>query len=251
MTVEALNPSNKPNEVVKRIKELFGDEIKDLHADVEKEVEENKVLKFFNKIFKSKNGETMTDKLKKLFGIEETTDINTENIEQNIIANKDKIIQELAKYQSPITFDDIAEVVKKPVYKNVKRERIMAVMKNDSSYGTAGVGARTNNPGNVGNTDDGSTKNFASRKDGIDAVAKNLQERYNDFKKQYTNKEPTIEQLLSNKWPDGKWFFKNFNKGKENDYRVENGVTKSPVWAYMTAQNGPKKVQEYTDELVA
>lgn len=51
---------------------------------------------------------------------------------------------------------------------------ILAIMVQDSTLGTAGKAVRTKNPGNVGNTDSGATKTFASWEQGVDAVAKNL-----------------------------------------------------------------------------
>jgi hypothetical protein len=44
-------------------------------------------------------------------------------------------------------------------------------LEQDSSLGTAGKGARTFNPGNVGNTDSGATQNFGNWQSGVDAVA--------------------------------------------------------------------------------
>lgn len=47
---------------------------------------------------------------------------------------------------------------------------LLAIMQNDSAFGTLGVGARTFNPGNVGNT--GSAERaYASWSDGVEAVA--------------------------------------------------------------------------------
>lgn len=54
---------------------------------------------------------------------------------------------------------------------------ILALMQADSSYGTKGKGARTLNPGNVGNMDNGSTKKFKDWQSGVDAVAEWLSKR--------------------------------------------------------------------------
>ena len=48
---------------------------------------------------------------------------------------------------------------------------IISVMQNDSQLGTTGKGAKTFNPGNVGNNDAGQIKNFGSWNKGVDAVA--------------------------------------------------------------------------------
>ncbi len=54
---------------------------------------------------------------------------------------------------------------------------ILAIMQQDSSFGTAGKAVRTKNPGNVGNTDSGATQTYPSWRDGVFAVAKNLSKR--------------------------------------------------------------------------
>ena len=53
---------------------------------------------------------------------------------------------------------------------NVNIPLLIAIMQNDSSFGTLGVGARTFNPGNVGNTGLKEV-NFGSWEAGVDAVA--------------------------------------------------------------------------------
>jgi len=70
---------------------------------------------------------------------------------------------------SPITGEMIIQASKKH---KVPPEIMMAIMQQDSSLGTTGLGARTKNPGNVGNDDSGRIKHYASWADGVDAVAK-------------------------------------------------------------------------------
>jgi len=53
---------------------------------------------------------------------------------------------------------------------NVDIPLLVAIMQNDSSFGTAGVGARTNNPGNVGNTGY-EEHSYPTWRDGVLAVA--------------------------------------------------------------------------------
>ncbi|MDR0282255.1 MAG: hypothetical protein LBI53_02805 [Candidatus Peribacteria bacterium] len=53
---------------------------------------------------------------------------------------------ELQRYHSPLTADMLVTSAK--AYE-IPVSYLAAVIKNDSSYGTAGIGARTNNPGNV------------------------------------------------------------------------------------------------------
>lgn len=49
---------------------------------------------------------------------------------------------------------------------------MISLMQQDSSLGTAGLGKKTNNPGNVGNDDAGNIQKFDTVADGVDAVAK-------------------------------------------------------------------------------
>lgn len=48
---------------------------------------------------------------------------------------------------------------------------LIALFQEESGLGTQGAGAKTMNPGNVGNTDNGSTKTMASWQDGVNAAA--------------------------------------------------------------------------------
>lgn len=48
---------------------------------------------------------------------------------------------------------------------------MMAIMQQDSSFGTAGLAVSTLNPGNVGNNDDGDTVTYESWQEGVTAVA--------------------------------------------------------------------------------
>jgi hypothetical protein len=54
---------------------------------------------------------------------------------------------------------------------NVDTRLVMAIMEQDSSFGTAGLAVRTLNPGNVGNDDAGNTRTYASWQEGVTAVA--------------------------------------------------------------------------------
>lgn len=49
---------------------------------------------------------------------------------------------------------------------------MMALMEQDSRFGTAGLAIRTLNPGNVGNDDDGNTRTYSTWDEGVEAVAK-------------------------------------------------------------------------------
>lgn len=53
---------------------------------------------------------------------------------------------------------------------SIDRSLLVAIMQNDSQFGTKGIGAATYNPGNVGNTGS-ATRSFASWGEGVAAVA--------------------------------------------------------------------------------
>ncbi len=69
---------------------------------------------------------------------------------------------------SPITGEMVINSASKY---GVDPKLIVAMMQQDSSLGTAGKGAKTFNPGNVGNDDAGNIKNYGSWEKGVDAVA--------------------------------------------------------------------------------
>ncbi len=68
---------------------------------------------------------------------------------------------------SPITGDMVFASAEKF---SIDLALLVAIMQNDSDFGTKGIGATTNNPGNVGNTGS-ATRSFNSWNDGVDAVA--------------------------------------------------------------------------------
>lgn len=67
---------------------------------------------------------------------------------------------------------------------NIPWEIQMAMMQQDSNFGTAGKGARTFNPGNVGNTDSGAEVNYKDWQSGVNALASNLSRRVVQGEKQ-------------------------------------------------------------------
>jgi len=75
-------------------------------------------------------------------------------------------IQQVAP-KSPITGDVVLASAQKH---GVDPGMMLALMQQDSSFGTAGKGARTFNPGNVGNDDTGREVNMGSWDKGVDAV---------------------------------------------------------------------------------
>lgn len=70
---------------------------------------------------------------------------------------------------SPLTGEMILGASKKY---SVDVRLMMALMEQDSRFGTVGVAVKTFNPGNIGNNDAGETKTFSSWEQGVSAVAK-------------------------------------------------------------------------------
>lgn len=91
----------------------------------------------------------------------------------NSVEDINAYIQKVAP-GSAVTGEMIAEASSKY---NIPWEIQMAMMQQDSNFGTAGKGARTFNPGNVGNTDSGAEVNYGNWQSGVDALASNLSRR--------------------------------------------------------------------------
>jgi len=85
----------------------------------------------------------------------------------------DSYIKSIAP-KSPVRGSDVIEASQ--TY-GVDPKMVLAIMVQDSTLGTKGKAVRTMNPGNVGNTDDGSTRNYKDWRSGVLAVAKNLSNR--------------------------------------------------------------------------
>lgn len=75
---------------------------------------------------------------------------------------------------SPITGSQIMAAANQT---GVSPGMILAIIQQDSTFGTAGKAIRTKNPGNVGNTDSGATQSFPDWQSGVLAVANNLAKR--------------------------------------------------------------------------
>ena len=159
---------------------------------------------------------------------------NTAEVDPN---QASKITTELNTVKNcPLTADMIIKASKEH---KVSIAYIMAIMKNDSSYGTAGKAIRTHNPGNVGNMDDGSSKDRWTREAWVNAVAQNLSRRITEYQNVYgSDKTPKLEELAKNQGPDGKWFLPKYNYKKDNPERVG---------GYMTAEKWPQRVEDYAN----
>ena len=104
------------------------------------------------------------------------TDPQHEQKVSNILSNIGQFntVQEIDEYidtnysNSPITGQMVANASQKY---GVSWEMIVAMMAQDSSMGTKGKGARTFNPGNIGNDDSGNLRNYGNWQTGVNAVA--------------------------------------------------------------------------------
>jgi hypothetical protein len=165
-------------------------------------------------------------------GIKAKVFLPTSFVDNFTEADKAILTQELQAANSPLTAEMIVQSAQKYA---ISVAYLAAVVKNDSSYGTAGTGARTHNPGNVGNTGSGE-RNFSSRQEGLDAAANVIKERVDAYKAAYPTQTgiPPIKNLLENRGPDGKGFLPTqANYQQDNPYRADN----APLGAYMTAKN--------------
>jgi hypothetical protein len=90
---------------------------------------------------------------------------------------------------------------------NVPANLLVAIAQHESGFGTLGRGARTNNPGNVGNVDSGSNVNWGNWQSGTDALANNIARRDTtsqtstdalEGSKVITEKESKLKKELNN-----------------------------------------------------
>jgi hypothetical protein len=88
------------------------------------------------------------------------------------------VVDQIDKYitsrapNSPITGAMIYEAANKYNLGSGGISVMVALMQNDSMFGTKGKGSRSHNPGNVGNDDTGAIKDWGTWEKGVDAVAK-------------------------------------------------------------------------------
>lgn len=100
---------------------------------------------------------------------------------------------------------------------------VAAFLANDSGYGTRGIGAKNNNPGNVGQFDrlgTTPTKGYATIQEGIRAAADNLAKRVAAYKKATGRDNPTVEELASGKTKGGVKFFGPYMTDAQGPTRV-------------------------------
>lgn len=174
------------------------------------------------------------------------TDPNHETSIQNILNSigQFKTVSDIDNYikkivpNSPITGAMVQSAANKY---GVSWEMMVAIMQQDSSLGTAGKGARTFNPGNVGNTDSGTEVNYGNWQTGVDAVAKNLAGRKTTAN---TNKTTTPEGYDISKFTQK---FYNTNQGQkvlnnEQQYQT-NFMTQQAVKDFLVVQNKASSIE--------
>lgn len=91
----------------------------------------------------------------------------------NTAPQADNYIRQVAP-NSPVKGQDVVAAAQ--AY-GVSVPMILAIMQQDSTFGTKGLAVRTRNPGNVGNDDSGATRTYPTFRDGVFAVAENLSRR--------------------------------------------------------------------------
>jgi hypothetical protein len=94
-----------------------------------------------------------------------------------------RIFNDVSKLASPASIDNYikskfpnSRISGQDIWKTAENAGIsphllLAIVQQDSSLGTAGLGKKTNNPGNVGNDDAGHKRRFASMQEGLRAAA--------------------------------------------------------------------------------
>ncbi len=80
------------------------------------------------------------------------------------------------KKRAPLSHVTGAMVKKAADMSGASVNLLLAILQNDSMFGTTGKGARTRNPGNYGNDDTGKLVHFKTWQDGVNAVAEWLSE---------------------------------------------------------------------------
>ncbi len=136
---------------------------------------------------------------------------------ENYTIRTQKIDQILNKHHSKIESLNILKYCteyKEPI------EMALGILQNESHYGTRGLGARFNNPGNVVNWRTGQYAKFSSIKKWVKVCIGNIWWRINEFEKTYGHRNYTIREVMENQGLDGKGFISTQeNYLKENKTR--------------------------------
>lgn len=125
---------------------------------------------------------------------------------------------------SPITGQMIADAADKYSLNSDQQKLMISIMQQDSSLGTAGLGKKTKNPGNVGNDDNGNIKTYNTWNEGVNAVAKWIKGHPADTTNATAEKDYNKVGLLANT---------SFNPKSEIDKNAGNYLD-----AYLNSKNG-------------
>ena len=98
----------------------------------------------------------------------------------------------LDKYNSPMTVNDFASVSKET---GIGVDAILTQALLESSLGTKGKGARSNNPLNWGNDDEGNIRSYGTYREGLLTAAKGLKEKF-----YFTTPEDFMERNFQGKY---------------------------------------------------
>jgi hypothetical protein len=105
----------------------------------------------------------------------------------------DRHIQSVAP-GSPVTGQMVMDASRR---NEVSPAMILALMRQDSTYGTRGLAVKTQNPGNVGNDDAGNTRTYPTWEAGVGAVAQWLASNRAGGKQALTKMPPPLEMLAA------------------------------------------------------
>lgn len=158
-----------------------------------------------------KNADELAQNLAKKLGIPADTSEHAAKIDADI-----RRVAPGAKLDGKIISQAAADAGVDPRY-------VAAFLANDSGYGTRGIGARNNNPGNVGQYDRlGTTpaKGYGTIQEGVKAAADNLAKRVAAYKQATGRDDPTVEELASGKTRGGVKFFGPYMTDAQGPTRV-------------------------------
>lgn len=136
---------------------------------------------------------------------------------------------------------------------------MIAIMMQDSSLGTAGKGARTKNPGNVGNDDAGNEVTYNTWEEGVDAVAKWLSKHKSSgvYRGEFQNTFSTIANASTASEANKKADIADMKRyASSGDYaglykKIENTVSKALTGENKTQYDAKRIALPAIDDLTA
>jgi len=192
--------------------------------------------------------------------------------EQKVMSIYDSIIEIKDEKDAQSVIDDLnskSPITGKMVYDSAKKYGVnpgvmISLMQQDSSLGTAGLGLKTKNPGNVGNDDAGNIRTYKTWNDGVDAVAEWLSKHKatkNKYNGEFGSTIETVTYATNEPDKTKKTNLKNLQTYIANeDYKtaykqIENTVSKILTGENKTTYDAKRvavpSVQELKDKLQA